>query len=986
MTQALNTESSPLVAKSHKALYQAIRKNLPEVQRIESPKALSDLPPHAEKLSHDVRLLGALLGQIICEHEGPEFYCFIETLRQSAKASRYQAGQFGHHEIDQLIQGQLSGFSEQKARVDFLQKAASAFRLFLILANTIEGYHQVLNSQQNNLLIQAIEQFKAQDIPLSKIEETLKRLKIRLVSTAHPTQILRQTLLAHQVQLFSALNYLHQSAHNAVQQQQAVSALAEIIEVLWATHFGRWQTPKVEDEIKQVLGFIKRTHSTVLPNLYQELTDTIKTIYGQPVDLNHNFLTLGNWVGSDMDGNPNVTPKVFAHTLSKHYEAILNLYKTLFYDLSIQLSFSEEDVPASTELSLSIEQDIEELQEAGLPLDTLQYFIGREPYRLKLRLMQLRLEQTFLANQYRLQGLSPEKTFIYVTIQAVLIDLNKICDSLKENNYFRTVQEKLSKLRRTLQIFGFYFASLDLREDTEYINATAELLFSTVASSASFDEEALTAAILTPRTLHPSQINSIKPLINEHEHGFYINRLLGVLETAGLAKNHMGEGACHNLILTMTRSTQDILSALYVLKVQGLFWQTPLTPQKTSIDHQSRMDLVPLFETAQALEDAAGIMESLFQNPAYQAQLKARNNKQLVMLGYSDSNKDAGYLSCNWLIYKAQCQLLQVAQKYQIELRFFHGRGGNLGRGGVSSHRAVQTLPMASAELGQDLTEQGEVLSRYYSVPDIAKVHLSQWLSAFLIKNTQAPTQDTPQWIETIESIAQQAFEKYQDLLKHPEFLNYFDTVTPKEVELVKLGSRPSKRREAKSVKDLRAIPWVFRWYQSRQILPGWYGLGSALAFGFQHHGDETMKALYRDWPLFKTLVQNSELSLEQTDLSIARYYCQTLGEDKPELLEVFNLIQAEYDLTLEMMFKLTEKQLLSDDDELIQKAFFDLKEPYLDPLNYIQVQLIADYRALLAKQTTGNESGSEQQTLEAYHQAIIASIEGIAAGLGTTG
>ena len=652
MSQPLTKNlASDYSAKTHKELYQSIRKGLPVVERVTTTKSPLQLTQQSESLSHDIRLLGALLGKMICEHEGPEFFKFIETLRQSAKASRYCSGQFGHEAIDKLIQSELNTCQNAEKKVAILQKAASAFRLFLLLANTAEGYHQVLNNTQtHHLLSQTLVDLKNNGATLNEITEILNTLEIRLVSTAHPTQILRQTLLAHQVGLFESLHQLHSVKQSGINQQIAIDTLSEKIEVLWATHFGRWQTPKVEDEIKQVLGYIKRTHSQVIPELYQEAQNTLEVLYQQDVSLQHHYLKLGNWVGSDMDGNPNVTPKVFAHTLGKHYEAILKLYIQQFYDVSIHLSFSQETTPPSEALKLSIEADIEEAALANLSLNTLQYFINREPYRLKLRLMQLRFEQTLIANQNRLQGVTIDTPFTYRSATSAINDINLIEDSLKENGYTRSAQEKLSQLKRMLGVFGFHFASLDLREDSQYINATAQLLFSAVSVQA-FNEETLCQEILSAKTLHPAQINGLKPTIAEHELGFYINRLLGMLDIASLAKNHMGETACHNLILTMTTSVQDILSALYVLKAQGLFWQTEDT------QYQSRMDLVPLFETAEDLSHAAKIMSALFKNTAYQAQLKARGNKQLVMLGYSDSNKDAGYLSCNWYIYRAQCQL-----------------------------------------------------------------------------------------------------------------------------------------------------------------------------------------------------------------------------------------------------------------------------------------------------------------------------------------
>jgi len=449
---------------------------------------------------------------------------------------------------------------------------------------------------------------------------------------------------------------------------------------------------------------------------------------------------------------------------------------------------------------------------------------------------------------------------------------------------------------------------------------------------------------------------------------FYKLRLLEMLAVTKLAQKGIDARVTENLIITMTHSVEDVLNALVILKVTGL---------------TEYMNLVPLLETLEDLERGPALMQALFSHPAYKAQLALRGNNQLVMLGYSDSNKDAGYVSCNWAIVKAQQALLDVAKAAGVTLRFFHGRGGNLGRGGVSSRRAVQGLPLGSARLGQDLTEQGEVLSRYYVEPGMAKAHLNHWLTAFVEKIVLPESAVNPFWVLCMQQLSDVANVTYRGLTQQQEdFLTYFDQVTPKEIELMKLGSRPSKRREAKAIQDLRAIPWVFRWYQSRHLLPGWFGLGSALKVIVEQEASEglsTLQAMARDWPFFTSLIENSELSVEQTDLSIAYYYCQQLGGDDARFSAIFEQIKAEFELTKTMLALVLQRPLLTSTHDEVLKVMVDLKEPFLDPLNYIQVLLIKRYRQL--------QLGSDARNLtQAYHEAITASIEGIAAGLGTTG
>jgi phosphoenolpyruvate carboxylase len=358
----------------------------------------------------------------------------------------------------------------------------------------------------------------------------------------------------------------------------------------------------------------------------------------------------------------------------------------------------------------------------------------------------------------------------------------------------------------------------------------------------------------------------------------------------------------------------------------------------------------------------------------------------MIMVGYSDSNKDGGYFTSNWCIYKAQQELWEIAQAAGIELRFFHGRGGNLGRGGGPAQRAIRALPPGTVAYGQDLTEQGEVLSRYYNVPETAQARCENLLSAIIRKNLEVPSDEEKkhitQWEAIAETLSGYARAKYNSLVHdNPHFIEYFEQVTPKEVELVKIGSRPSHRHSVKSVSDLRAIPWVFRWFQSRQIIPGWYGLGTALSKFIEDdlaRNADLLKHLYREWHFLESILENSEIILRQTDMSIARYYC-SLATDKTTTEAIFSDIEAEYNLTLRMIRDITGKPLLDEPEVEVLKHSIELKEPYLDPLNYIQVQLLSKYRHLAAEEP-------DSPMLEAYHRVIVSSIEGIATGLGTSG
>lgn len=982
--------------KTHLDLYREIRGMLPEVNASQldvstketQRKSVATTSVTDTKVSQDVRLLGAILGKIIAEHEGDSFYRFIETLRQTAKATRHHSGEVGFQAMHQVIEAFFSNCVDetQPASIQQLEKAASAFRLFLMLSTLVEGYHVSYGENKPAPLSDTIGQLIAEGNTTTDILNTLTEFQIRLVATAHPTQIIRQTILEHQKNIFESLHELYASSHCPVQQHKALNSLFENIELLWTTQFSRWQKPKVNDEINQVLRYFKETHATVIPEIYGNIQAALET-YGNATEAQLEklppILTLGNWVGGDMDGNPFVIPEVFHEALGKHYEAIMSFYQQQVHQLAHALTMSQQQVAAGSDLLASIETDFDDAKNSGVDVLRFRYFEDREPYRLKLLLIRERLKNTYLVNQNRLQGVQLNAAFVYSSPKSFQTDLQCVIDSLTAQGYTRSAHQQLKKLYRLVNVFGFHFASLDLREDTQNINRTAEALWPGLCTMGKEKKnkqkceptiEEITEELLTLKTLNSEQLLGISECITEDTDRFVVNRLLGMLDAARQARHHMGEKVCHHFILSMTTSLKDVLNALLVLKQQGLFWCD------LSEKFHAYMDIVPLFETIQDLERAPEVMQAMFENKAYQTQLAARQNYQLVMLGYSDSNKDGGYLSCNWKIYKTQRLLLALAKKYNIKLRFFHGRGGSLGRGGVSSHRAVQALPYESAKLGQDLTEQGEVLSKYYSIQPIAKVHLENWLTSFLdkIHSDRIPVQN--EWIDTMEILSESAFKKYRALVvENPDFITYFDTVTPREIEWVKIGSRPAKRREMKSISDLRAIPWVFRWYQSRQILPGWYGVGSALEAFINSKPDNlnALRKIYTEWPFLESLLENCEISLEQTDLSIAGYYCKILGENQPTFQAIFEDIQTEYKKTIAMLETVTQTTLLNRPEDRLIKQSIALKEPYLDPLNYIQVLLIKAVREF-------GDTPSEKLTQ--YQNAIIASIEGIATGLGATG
>jgi phosphoenolpyruvate carboxylase len=991
---------------SQKELYRSVRRRLPSLEGALDSET-SDSLPHglarpgeigglaatktSSALTDDVRLVGALLGLIIYEHEGADFYRFIEHLRQASKEARQQSGQIGVENIHKVIQQNLNGLDETEQR-SLLHRAVAAFRLFLLLAGIAEEYHQSekFNTPQSSGgkgLSDVIQKAHQQETPLESLETLIGKLSARLVITAHPTKILRQTILHHQKDIFYLLRDMHSPTISPLQQQELLARLEEKIEVLWATQFSRWTKPEPQEEVSRVLSYLTRTLYATVPQVHHKLEQVLHYYYGENAQLpEHPLLTVGSWVGGDMDGNPYVTPDVFSDALTRQHRAILALYVQDLRDVQDKLSQAWHRVGVTDALRASILQDLDDMRQAKVDLRNYPDLLEREPYRLKLTLMAQKLEQTLSQSLFMASEQNTRAPFTYCSPDQLLNELDLLCDSLNRKGYHRSVSVWLSRLRHTVKIFGFHFASIDLREDTAHINIAAQAVLkaSGVAETGNVMRD-LTAEILSPKVLDTRHWEeSVINLPYSPQEQVFIRRMMGMLAVAGRAHRFIGSQSCRYLVLTMTSSPEDLLAALLLLKTQGLFY--PVFTPDSSPRYMSGLDIVPLFETIPDLQHAASVMKPLFENPAYRQHLACRGNRQMIMVGYSDSNKDGGYFSSNWGIYKAQQELWEVAKAAGIELRFFHGRGGNLGRGGGPAQRAIYALPPDTVTYGQDLTEQGEVLSRYYNVPETGQARCESLLSAMIGKNLERETptmrQSIDQWEAAAESLSAHARRKYNSLVhENPYFIEYFEQVTPKEVELVKIGSRPSHRNAVKTVSDLRAIPWVFRWFQSRQILPGWYGLGTALEAFIAENPDThaaLLKTMYRDWPFMESLLENSEIILRQTDLSIARYYCG-LSTQPEHTNAIFEDIEAEYSLTLRMIRNITGNPPLSEPEMQTLKQSIELKEPYLDPLNYIQVQLLSKYRQWAAEDP-------ESPMLEPYHRVIVSSIEGIATGLGTSG
>jgi phosphoenolpyruvate carboxylase len=979
--------------------------------------------PEQEDLTDWVRLMGLLLGQVLAQREGGVFLSLVENLRLAAKAARQASGSLGTQQFDHLLEASLQGLSPHE-QAERLERIASAFRLFLTLTGLLESFftyaHQGRPSGGAPSVTAGLHRVRRLFQSLSpeerdKLATRLPSMRLRLVATAHPTHLWRQTLLRHQRDLIQQW-YRLKEAKTRSDQHQALLAIVELIELLWTTRFSRWDKPQVLEEVSGVLSYIRRSFYPLLAQTNAFLQEGLSAV---PSALNREQPTLslspqqetsrskalpavvqiGSWVGGDMDGNPFVTPSVFAEALTRQYRTAITLYLDDLYLLSPCFSMANYRLSSTEAIQSKLRPMLEEAAKAGLSTTTYETQIEQEPLRLWVTLIQDKLRQGLGVSP--LEPSARKAPFIYANAAQLLADLEALEQTLLQEGFLSSAKNRLRPFIQKVALFGFHLASLDLREDAQNVSLVAQYILGFLAKGLQPDtsayQQVVEEALLAPTTITPRQIlgSYLAPQSLPEGVSQATERLLGMLTVARKAKPCMGDSVSRHFILSMTQTPMDVLHALLLLKVEGLNY--------TNAEGQfiSEMDVVPLFETIEDLRQSESVMEALFQSGAYQQQLKARGNAQLIMLGYSDSNKDGGYLTSNWELFKAQRRLLDLADRYGVQLRFFHGRGGNLGRGGAPTQRAIRSLPAGSSRYGQDLTEQGEVLSRYYNVPETTLEHLDQLLVALLESNLNDTLPGTPDtrksWFTCLDELSEASRSTYvQWIHQNPNFIEYFEQVTPREVDLLRIGSRPSKRREMKSIKDLRAIPWVFRWYQSRHLIPGWFGLGSAL----EHYCCDTsgacqlekldfLKSMIKTWPFFKSLVENTEIALLQTDLSISAYYLDCLHPNPEQAKPLLQVFQAEYERTVHWVQSLTGHVLLGQAAEGGLRQSILLKQAYLDPLNYLQVQVLKRYRQALEETpglATHPLSKDRAALMQALERAIVSSIEGIATGLGTTG
>jgi phosphoenolpyruvate carboxylase len=856
------------------------------------------------------------------------------------------------------------------------------------------------------------------NVPPAQIQRLIAQLDVRLVFTAHPTEIVRPTIRDKQrrvVDLLQKLDSSEKSLGNTAAQvyswetTQLRSQLLEEIRLWWRTDELHQFKPSVLDEVDYALHYFQEVLFDATPQLYERLKYALNTTFSRLEPPSKSFCQFGSWVGSDRDGNPSVTPEITWQTACYQRHMVLEKYiksaRELIELLSISLHWS--DVLPDLLESLEVEQS--QMSEV---YDALALRYRQEPYRLKLAYVVKRLENTQQRNwALRKREIIDEKAPIYHSTSDFLADLRLIQRNLSETGL---KCHQLETLLTQVEIFGFNLTQLDIRqESTRHSDAIGEILEYLGILETKYDDLPeedkiawLTTELQTRRPLIPAQLP-------------FSDKTNEIVETIRLVRSlqvEFGCNICQTYIISMCRSVSDVLEVLLLAKEAGLY--DPGTAVGT-------IRVIPLFETVEDLQGSRQVMKDLFSLPlyrallaggyaAYEQQIKAQEdeergqgeketrgqensstlnpNLQEIMLGYSDSNKDSGFLSSNWEIHKAQKSLQQIAEEYGLGVRIFHGRGGSVGRGGGPAYEAILAQPGKSINGRIKITEQGEVLASKYSLPDLALYNLETITTAVIQASLlRTGFDDIEPWNEIMEELAARSRSHYRDLIyEQPDFIDFFNEVTPiEEISQLQISSRPARRPSGKKgLSSLRAIPWVFSWTQTRFLLPAWYGVGTALQEFLNEAPDEHIQLLqcfYRKWPFFKMVISKVEMTLAKVDLQMGRHYVDELSkaEDIQRFNGVYNQISSEYYLTKNLVLQITGHEKLLDGDPVLQRSV-QLRNGTIVPLGFIQVSLLKRLRDSKSNATSGiiHSRYSKGELL----RGALLTINGIAAGMRNTG
>ncbi|WP_127477959.1 phosphoenolpyruvate carboxylase [Sulfurivermis fontis] len=924
-----------------------------------------------KQLRSRVKLFGALLGETLKSQAGEKVYAAVETLRKGYISLRQEDSPRLRQRLNRFI---------ANLDAETLTHVVRAFSTYFSLANIAEEAQQYRSRRRamrtggplwTGSFDEALRDFKARDVSAEQLQSLLNRLAYMPVFTAHPTEAKRRTVMEGLRRIFLLSERLDDPRIGKEEQRDIREQLRTEILILWKTDEVRAQRPQVRDEIKNGLFYFRESLFQAVPATYRNMDKGVRRIYGADSGVTvPSFLRFGSWIGGDRDGNPFVTPETTVMAVRLHQREILREYVERITHLSHVLTHSHLLCTPSEAFRASLERDEVSFTDEAFA-DKPHRFIS-EPYRRKLYIMRHRLMQNLRTVDARLNGSEVEgATAGYHSESGFLHDLYLIRDSLIAHGDAIIADGDLKDLIRLVETFGFFLVHLDVRqESTRHTEAVSELL---AQQPEPVDYKSLDEA---QRIALLSELIGHNPLpVDRSTLSESARETLEVFKVMARMRKEVSPKAFGNYVISMTHAASHVLEVMLLAQQAGLVG-------RRGDEWFCDIRVSPLFETIIDLEHIEPVMTTLLDSSTYTALLRASGNQQEVMLGYSDSCKDGGILASSWNLYQAQKKIAALAASRGIGLRLFHGRGGTIGRGGGPTHEAILAQPAGTVHGEIKFTEQGEVLSYKYSNAETAVFELTMGVSG-LLKASRGliapPAQDNPEHIAIMQQLADSGEEAYRELTdRTPGFLNYFYEATPvNEIGMLNIGSRPSHRKKGDLSKgSVRAIAWVFGWAQSRHTIPAWYGIGSALAkwCGDDARRMEQLQTMYREWPFFRALLSNTQMSLFKADMGIAAQYAG-LYANREVADKVYNMIAAEHGRTVTNVLQVAQlKELLEETPGLLLSL--SRRNPYLDPLNHIQIMLLRRYR--------DTSQGEEARNI--WLEPLLRSINAIAAGMRNTG
>lgn len=915
-----------------------------------------DLEDKDTPLREDIRLLGRLLGDTVRSQEGEEVFNLVEAIRQTSIQFHRKNEAGAKRDLEDILK-RLS--AEQAVLV------LRAFSYFLQFANIAEDQHHVRRTRfheragsapRNGSMSNALMKAKKADVSNEELMAFFKTALVVPVLTAHPTEVRRKSTMRREAGIAEILNKRETGNWSSQESRSIDDELCREILTIWQTDLLRRTKLQIVDEIQNGLSYYDQTFLAELPKFYATLEKSLAELDMQVAEGSISpFLRMGSWIGGDRDGNPNVTSDILEATLRRQNAHILSHYLEETHRLGSELSLSTNVVHMSDEL----------LALAESSPDHSPHRQG-EPYRRAVSGIYARLVTTLTGFGSPAPARAPlGKAAAYGSAPEYLKDLDVIRESLIENGSKLIAEGRLKHLRRAVDCFGFHLATLDLRQNSDMHERVVGELFAAVDQTLQYvemDEEARINLLI-------SELVSGRPLLRQYwSYSDETNSEIAILQAAAIAQKTYGETAIRTAIISNTQSVSDLLELAILFKQVGMI----------SAEGDSKINIVPLFETIPDLRNCISIMDTLLSIPEYKQLLESHGGIQEVMLGYSDSNKDGGFVTSGWELYKAETGLIELFARHQVGLRLFHGRGGTVGRGGGPSYEAILAQPKGAVQGQIRVTEQGETISFKYATPAIGRRNLESLAAATFEATLLAPEAATnipPHFMDVMEELSAEAFKAYRGLVYETDgFEDYFwGSTVINEIATLNIGSRPASRKKTRRVQDLRAIPWVFSWAQCRLMLPGWYGFGTAVDNWLEKNPDTglaTLQEMNAKWPFFNTQLSNMDMVLAKSNLAIASRYAE-LVPDVQLRNKIFGTICNEWQSTVNALLAISRSEQLLQKNPLLKRSIRN-RFAYLDPLNHIQVELLKKNRG----------ETSNPKVLRGIHIAI----NGIAAGLRNSG